>query len=116
MDNNLLEVLMPIAVMGSLAFGITLISKTFTDYFLKKRIIEKGIESNLVSELLKNQTENDGKLASLKWGLIILFGGIGLIVLSTFTIDPQSPLPYGIFATSVSLGFLSYYLIASKKA
>lgn len=115
MDNNLVEVLMPIAVMGSIAFGITIVTKAFTDYFLKKRIIEKGIEKDLVNELLKKQAEGVNQFAPLKWGLIILFGGIGLITIDSLNFEVNSPLPYGVFATSVSFGFLIYYFILNSK-
>ena len=113
--NHLAEILVPIGVLGTLAYGITLVTKTFTDYFLKRKMIDKGLESNLVSELLKKQVEGVNQMSNLKWGLIILFGGIGLIAIDSIKVDLESPLPYGIFAASISFGFLIYYFIASRK-
>jgi hypothetical protein len=50
----------------------------------------------------------------LKWGLIILFGGLALILLEYIPTSPESPLPYGLLAFSISLGFLIYYYLVNK--
>ena len=53
---------------------------------------------------------------ALKWGLLLFFGGIGLIVLSFVPYDmADSPLPYGIEAVFLSAGFLLYYGISSRR-
>ncbi|MFY0606965.1 MAG: hypothetical protein JXR10_09625 [Cyclobacteriaceae bacterium] len=109
MDDNLREVLVPVSVLGTFAFGLFISIKTLTDYYLRKKMVEKGILGDDASELLKKQAED--KYGSLKWGLLVLSAGIGLMVVSIFNYGPDSPLPYGIFATCLSLGFLSYFLI-----
>lgn len=112
--HNLDQVLMPIAVLGSLGVGLVLFTKTLTDYLLRKKMVEKGLVGNDAGELLKKQQANN-RYNSLKWGLIILFGGLGLIILEAIPYDESSPLPYGVFAACVSLGFLIYYFIVKKE-
>lgn len=112
MDHNLVEILVPIGVLGTLAAGLVLFTNTLTDYFLKKRMVDKGIVGNDAVDLLKKQESS--KYSSLKWGLIILFGGLGLIILDAIPYGPHSVLPYGIFAVSVSLGFLIYYFMVKR--
>lgn len=104
---------MPIAVLGSLGIGIVTFTKVLTNYLLRKRMVDKGLAGEDAGELLKQQKEN--KYAALKWGLIILFGGIGLILLEVLDYDRSSPLPFGVLATSISLGFLIYYFIVKKE-
>lgn len=103
---------MPIAVLGTLSVGIVLIIKTLTEYFLRKKMVEKGLVGDDATKLLRKEVEN--KYAALKWGLIILFGGLGLMLLEIVPYSRESPLPYGILATSLSLGFLTYFLLVQR--
>lgn len=112
MDHNLQEVLMPIAVLGTFGLFVTVFTKTLTDYFLRKKMVEKGLIGDDASQLLHQQNEN--KFAALKWGLIILFGGLGLILIELISLDVNSTLPYGLFAMSLSAGFLVYFYIVQK--
>ncbi len=119
------DVLMVLAVFGSLSYAITSIVKSFSEHFLRKRIIDKvGDLDKLgpeLSEGLKSISASSeaNKYPALKWGLIFLFGGIGLISIESLGYDYRSTLPFGILSASVALGFLIYYFIVrneSKKA
>ena len=113
MDNNLREVLMVPAILGSLGAVIYMFVKGMTDYILKKKMIEKGFVNDDTQAIFKN-SENY-KYSSLKWGLIILFAGLSLIIMEFIPTSPESPLPYGLFAVSVSIGFLIYYFLVKKE-
>ena len=113
MTNN--EVLMPIAIIGSFGASIFFFTKVMTDYILKKKMIDKGFVNDDTQAIFKQHTA-DGKFSSLKWGLIIFFAGLSLVIMEFIPTTPDSPLPYGLFAVSVSLGFLIYYFILRKNA
>ena len=115
MDNNLQEVLMAPAILGSLGGAVYFFVKVMTDYILKKKMIEKGFVNDDTQAIFKQHT-TDNKYSSLKWGLIILFGGISLILMEYIPASPQSPLSYGLFAVAVSLGFLIYYFMVKKES
>ena len=85
-----------------------------TDYILKKKMIEKGFVNDETQAIFKSQT-GENKFSSLKWGLIIFFAGLSLITMEFIPTSPESPLPYGLFAVSVSLGFLIYYFLLKKE-
>lgn len=112
MDHNLTELLLPIGVLTTIAAGIGYFIKTLTDYRLKKRLIEKELVNQEVQALFKK--EESSRLASLKWGLVVFFGGIGLIIINYVDFYRDSPLPFGIFAVSLSLGFLVYFVAAKN--
>jgi hypothetical protein len=114
MDSNLREVLMAPAILGSLGAAVYFFVKAMTDYILKKKMIEKGFVNDDTQAIFKTHAE-PYKYSSLKWGLIILFGGLALILMEYIPASPQSPLPYGLLAVSVSLGFLIYYFIVKKE-
>lgn len=113
MDSNLQEVLMPVAILGSFGAATYFFTKVMTDYILKKKMIDKGFVNDDTQAIFKQHTV-DNKYSSLKWGLIVLFAGLALIVMNYLPAGPESPLPYGIFAVFVSAGFLLYYFLVKK--
>ena len=113
MDHNLKEVLLPFVILGTIGAAITLFTQTLTEYILKKKMIEKGFVNNDAQAIFKRQT-NENKFSSLKWGLIIFFAGTSLIIMEYLPTTPESPLPYGLFAVAVSMGFLIYYFLVKK--
>jgi len=115
MDHNLHDVLMPIAIFSGLGGSVYFFAKVMTDYILKKKMIEKGFVNDDTQAIFKQHTENN-KYPSLKWGLITLFAGISLIIMEFIPVRPESPLPYGLFAVSVSLGFLIYYFLVKRES
>lgn len=114
MDDGLKSVLMPLVILGTIGTTLIWFTRTISDYILKKKMIDKGYVNEDTQAIFKRNTE-DNRFSSLKWGLIILFAGIALIAIAYIPHDAQSPLPYGMFAMSVSLGFLIYYFIVKKE-
>lgn len=114
MDQNLQEVLMPLAIFGGLGGSAYFFTKALTDYILKKKMIEKGYVNEDTQAIFKRHTD-ENKYSALKWGLIILFGGLALILMEYIPTNPDSPLPYGLLAFFISLGFLIYYFIVKNE-
>jgi hypothetical protein len=113
MDHNLREVLMPLTILGSFGAALIFFTRAITDYILKKKMIDKGYVNEETQSIFK-QHANDNKYSSLKWGLIIFFGGFSLILMEFIDFDNRSPFPYGLFAVSVSFGFLLYYFLVKR--
>ena len=112
--NDFFDVLMPVAILGSLGMSLYFFTKVLTDYILKKKMIEKGFV-NEESQSIFKEYKVDNRNASLKWGLIILSAGIGLIIIDAMKVSPDSTLPYGIFAVAVSIGYLVYFFMAKRE-
>jgi len=116
MNEGLRDVLMPLTIIGSFGATIFFFAKVMTDYILKKKMIDKGFVNDDTQAIFKTQSESgENKFTSLKWGLIIFFAGLSLIIMEYIPTTPESPLPYGLFAVSVSLGFLIYYFLVKKE-
>lgn len=114
MDHSLRDVLLPIAIIGSFGTAIYFFTWVMTNYILKKKMIDKGFVNDDTQAIFKQHAGGDNKYGSLKWGLIIFFAGLSLIIMEYVPVQPQSPLPYGLFAVAVSLGFLIYYFMVKK--
>ena len=106
---------MPMSILGSFGTALYFFTKAVTDYILKKKMIEKGYVNDETQAIFRNGAESSGKYGSLKWGLLALFGGIALILMEFLEVRSNSPLPYGIFAVSLSVGFLIYYALVKKE-
>ena len=104
---------MPVTIMGSFGGAVYFFTSLMTSYILKKKMIDKGFVNEEAQAIFKQQSA-DNKYSSLKWGLIAFFAGLSLIIMEYVPVQPQSPLPYGLFAVAVSLGFLLYYYIVKK--
>lgn len=109
------DVLMPIAIFGSFGTALYYFTKVMTDYILKKKMIEKGYVNEETQSIFRNYQQDDNRYASLKWGLIAFFGGISLVLMEYLPTRGDSPLPYGLFAISVSLGFLLYFVLMRRE-
>lgn len=114
MDHGLRDVLVPLVILGTIGTAMVLFTRTITDYILKKKMIDKGFVNEDTQAIFKRSTD-ENKYSSLKWGLIILFAGLSLVVMEYIQYDSRSPLPYGLFAVFVSLGFLIYYFVVKKE-
>jgi len=112
---DLKDILMPITIIGSFGASIYFFTKVMTDYILKKKMIDKGFVNEDTQAIFKQQEVSVNKYSPLKWGLITLFAGISLIMMEYIPTSPDSPLPYGLFAVAVSLGFLIYYFMVKKE-
>lgn len=108
------DIIVPIGVIGIIFFGIVSIIRAITDYQLRRKLIQLGHVDKHAADVL--QKPQDSRLSSLKWGLVILFGGIGLIIISTIDMDHDSPLPFGIEAVCLAIGFLVYYFASPHAA
>ncbi|QJD96495.1 hypothetical protein HH214_11720 [Mucilaginibacter robiniae] len=105
-----------VAVMFVSAFAATaFIIHTILYYRLKSRLIKSGLMDAENLKLL-NQLHGDNKQKSLKWALLLFFGGLGLILLQFIPYTINNPLPYGIEAIFIALGFFIYYNMAYRKA
>jgi hypothetical protein len=92
---------------------IAFILVAFMNFLLKWKVLSSGQVDEQSLELIKKQSD---KYLMLRWGILLLFGGLGLMVLQfvPYYAD-QSPLPWGIEAIFLAIGFLVYYAIVKKE-
>ena len=109
-------------------YGLYCILKSFTDFLLKRRIIKAGHfdKAEILNEIpvTGNQTTgNENRYPTLKWGLVALFAGLGLLVNDLFFFrDPHAietgfhaMMPFGLELIFIASGFLTYFFIVNRK-
>ena len=109
-------VLVPIIAI-IMTFGTTLLAiVVITNYFLKRRLIQSG---NLDAESQKILSKSfvNMKFDDLKWGLVMLFAGIGLVIIEFLpdSLVRDSALPIGIELIFIAIGFLTYFYYVKDK-
>ena len=119
-----METLGAVLIVGIVFFGVYNLIKVFTDYLLRRKIVKSGhIEKAGILEPPPLPEGESVRYPSLKWGLVALMAGIGLILIEIFdrtgvvawreTFD--SLLPIGIELVAISLGFLIYFFIVNSR-
>ena len=94
--------------------GPALVTFVFASFRLRRKILEAGkleIEPEQIKALYH---VSQNKLSPLKWGLVGLFAGMGLIVIQFLPFDANTTLPWGIEITCIAIGFLIYYFVAKN--
>lgn len=106
-----LVVFITFAFTGFTTIGVI---KGITNYRLRRKMIESGLVNEEAMELLKEGAK-DSYYSSLKWGLILFFSGIGLVIINFMDLYYDSTAAYGIVITAASLGFLVYFMFMRKE-
>ncbi|MEL7145303.1 MAG: DUF6249 domain-containing protein [Bacteroidota bacterium] len=108
--------LIPFTVLATIGLTFYGVTKLLTDYYLRKKMVEKGLVGEDASSILAKDYEQMSRYSSLKWGLIVVSAGIGFLinnVVGDFEREPS--LALAILAISIGLGFLVYYFIVNGK-
>jgi len=118
-----METIGTIVVVGTVFFGVYSLIKVFTDYLLKRKIVKAGhIEKAGILDPVVS-SEEVKRYPNLKWGLVALLAGAGLILIEilgrtgaiVWQDGSDSFLPFGIELVAISLGFLIYFFIVNAK-
>ncbi|HUW07914.1 MAG TPA: hypothetical protein VMW01_16870 [Williamwhitmania sp.] len=106
-------------------FGIYYILRMFTNFLLKRKIIKSGHfdKADILNEITVQPQENENRYPTLKWGLVALMAGIGLLVDDQFFntsgdysgYAQHGMAPFGIELMFIAAGFLIYFFIANAK-
>jgi hypothetical protein len=88
-----------------------LMLKWYFEYRTRKQLIEKGLVDENVKFLQFNKMEQYAP-SSLKWGLILLFLGLALIILRILSPYVADEVLIGTMLIAIGLGLLVYYIIA----
>ena len=111
---NIVEVL-PLVIIFPTIF---LIVKLALNYSTRKQLIQKG----LVNEDIKHLFYGNGNSierylpSSLKWGLVMVFAGLALVVIKLLPYYIEGEVVFGVMLIAAGTGLLLYYAIANKKA
>jgi hypothetical protein len=118
-----------IIIVPFIFYMIYMVIRVFTDFFLKKKIINSGHfeRAGILSQGLNLPSEveaapESNRYPSLKWGLVAFMAGGGFVLIdilkraNLIDLNYNSVLPIGIELMFISAGFLLYFFIANYKS
>ncbi len=108
--NTLAEVAPLFVVFPTIAY----IVKMSLDYFTRKKMIEKGLVGPDAINFFKTNAEAFLP-SSLKWGMVLTFVGIVIVVLQILPVYISSEVYFGVMLMAAGIAMLIYYGIATIK-
>ncbi len=110
----MIDEVFPYIITIVIVIAIVAIINALLNHRIKKIIIQSNPVSDTMQKLLS--TFSGFEKEALKWAVILVSGGLGLVVLEFIPYNFEtSPLPYGVIALFLGAGFLFYYLLVRKK-
>ena len=102
------EVLVPLGFFALVAY----IAKLIRDTRIRRKALESPLSEEKIDELLgKGGWTEPSTRSALKWGLVVLALGAGLLFVDLLTISFDSPLAYAVLLVATGIAQLGYYLI-----
>lgn len=102
------DVLVPLGFFALVAY----IAKLIRDTRVRRKALESPLSEERIEELLSKGGWTEPSIRSaLKWGLIVLALGAGLLFVDLLTISFESPLAYAVLLLATGIALLGYYLI-----
>lgn len=102
------DVLVPLGFFALVAY----IAKLIRDTRIRRKALESPLSEKQVEELLdRGGWPEPSTRAALKWGLVVLALGAGLLFVDLVAISFESPLAYAVLLVATGIALLGYYLI-----
>jgi hypothetical protein len=87
------------------------ITKVLADNWTRRKLIEARVSADVVRALFR--TESDPEMfAALKWGIVLVSLGAGLMVTQYLPARFEEPLAWGVVLVFGGVGLLAYYAVA----
>ena len=104
-----------VAIMFVSAFSLTaFVMDRILNYRLKSKVV-RLVSMDVETIKLLDRINGYKKLEALKWALILFFAGLGLILIQFMPYGLNSPIPYGLEAVFIAIGFFIYHVLTLKK-
>jgi len=110
---DLAQILAIIAVIFMLTTFIISLIKLYLDHRIRNKVIDKGVDESVVSQLLQPEKRSAGD-AAIKWFIIFAGIGVGLTLINMFR--PFGIHSLAIMSFSIAAGFLGYYFFTKRNA
>jgi hypothetical protein len=101
------EFLVPLGFFAMVAYIVKLIS----DNRLRRKVLNSPASEEMAEALLSRQRTGPQTRSALKWGLIFVALGVGVLFVNVLAIGFESPLAYALLLLATGAALLGYYTI-----
>ena len=99
-----------VVFVGFFAFVLG-VTKVLSDNWTKRKLIEARVSDDVIRTLFRKESDPE-MFAALKWGLVLVALGLGLIVSQYLPSGFEEPLAWGVVLVFGGAGLLAYYAVA----
>ena len=105
---ELVPVVVPLGFFALVAY----IAKLIRDTRVRRKTLESPLSEEQIEKLLdQGGGSKPSTQAALKWGLVVLALGAGLLFVDLLAISFESPVAYAVLLLATGIALLGYYLI-----
>ena len=107
------DIVVPVALFFSVAWIIVSVTRSISDGYTRRRLIEAGATSELVHAVTIKR-KDPGLYSALKWGFVVGAVGLALILIQFLPFDQNDPFTFGLIFVFGAGGLLWYYMVAKR--
>lgn len=104
------DILVPLGFFALVAY----ISKLISDTRIRRKALETSMSKEEAEEFVSGGRTEPSTRAALKWGLVVVALGAGLLFVNLLAISFESPVAYGVLLLGTGVALLGYYLIEQE--
>ncbi len=108
-----IAVFIPMVLFVCVTFAITYSIRLVLDARVRRQLIAAGSQE-MIASLMKSDEQNR-RLSSLRWGVVLVALGIGFAIIQGAGWQDISPGMIAVLAAATGLGNLAYYAVARKQ-
>jgi len=101
------DVLVPLGFFALVAY----IAKLIRDTRIRRKALESAFSEEAAEAFVQRTSFEPSTRSALKWGLIVLALGAGLLFVDLLAISFESPLAYAVLLLATGVALLGYYLV-----
>lgn len=101
------EFAVPVAFFATIAY----IAKLIGDTRIRRKALESPVSDEMAEAVVNRQWSEPSTRSALKWGLVVLSLGVGMLIVDILSISFESPLAYAVLLMATGAALLGYYLI-----
>jgi hypothetical protein len=101
------DILVPLGFFAMIAY----IAKLIGDTRIRRKALDSHAEADVAEAILDRRWKEPSTRSALKWGLVIVALGFGVLLVDLVAIGFESPLAYAILLLSTGMALLGYYFV-----
>jgi hypothetical protein len=101
------EVLVPLGFFALVAY----IAKLIRDTRVRRKALDASLSEEAAEAFARGSSPDPSIQVALKWGLVVLALGAGLLFVDLLAISFESPVAYAVLLLVTGIALLGYYLI-----
>ncbi len=101
------EILVPLGFFAVVAY----IAKLIRDTRIRRKALDASLSEEAAEAFVRGGSVDPSPKSALKWGLVVLAIGAGLLFVDLLAISFESPVAYAVLLMGAGVALLSYYLI-----